>query len=373
MLLEEHSGQTELFIAEGKPQRLTYLTRIDHLSGNVAKISEERARRAIGIATELQMPPVVNCVFCAFEEHTPEERIKHTCGAVSVPNRYPWEKYDWITIYPPFDHHKLFLSDLCFDDLERMIESSNELAAICVQDPEVISFMDFTNWGVFAGASQQHPHSQRKSVTVTPSPGVYNEMERCRHLREGYGQNPFTILEQEERSDGRRVIHDDDVFIVAMFAPTCPDEILVFPKEEVAHILQTTEYDRRRIIESILGIFPALFFCRGITNLNIAVHMATFAEMEEARQYYRWHMHIYPRRSKLPADRAGAEIGYGTGVIDVMPEVTAELLRRWYDDGPGEELIARSSDSLPHSGLLAEFYNFSRSYRQLSPHSSFSQ
>ncbi len=365
MLLEEYSGQTELFTLDGEPQQVTYLTRIDPFSGNVAKISEERARRGVGISVKLQIRPTENCVFCAFKEHTPEERIEHACGAISVPNRYPWEKYDWITIYPPFTYHKLFLSDLYFDDLERMMESSYDLATICSRDPGVISFMDFTNWGVFAGASQQHPHSQRKSITQVPSPSLHNEMERCRHLMERYGRNPFAILEHEERMDGRRIIHDDDIFIVAMFAPTCPDEILVFPKEDIAHIIQTAEYDRRRIIQPVLGIFSALFFYRGVTDLNIVVHMASFAEMEQARKYYRWHMHIYPRRARLPVDRAGSEIGFGTRVIDVMPEVTAELLRCWYRDGPREELVAKTSDGTPAPELLEEFSKFVKKPRVL--------
>jgi galactose-1-phosphate uridylyltransferase len=358
MLLKEYPGQTELFTLDGKSQQATYFTRVDPFSGRVAKISEERARRDVGISVDLQIRPIENCDFCAFGEHTPRERIEHACGAISVPNRYPWEKHDWITIYPPFTHHKLLLSELYFDDLERMIESSYDLATICARDPEVISFMDFTNWGVFAGASQQHPHSQRKSITKVPSPIVYNEMERCRHLMNHYGRNPFSILEQEERADGRRVIHDDNIFIASAFAPTCPDEILVFPKEDIAHILQTTEHDRKTIIQPVLGIFPALFFYRGITDLNIAVHMATFAEMEEARKYYRWHMHIYPRRSRLPADRAGSEIGFGTDVIDAMPEVTAELLRRWYRDGPCAEFVAKTGKGPPEPGLLDEFHRF---------------
>jgi len=358
MLLKEHIGQAQLFSLNGESQKVSYLTRIDPFSGNVAKISEVRAKRSIGISVELQMRPVENCEFCAYREKTPKERIEHACGAVSVPNRYPWEKYDWITIYPPFAPHKMLLSDLYFDDLERMIESSYDLAMVCAHDPEVVSFVDFTNWGVFAGASQQHPHSQRKSATQVPSPSVSNEMEHCRRLMERYGRNPFLLLEQEEGSDGRRVIHDDDIFIVSAFAPTCPDEILVFPKEDIAHIIQTTEYDRLRIIRPVLGIFPALFFSRGITNLNIAVHMATFAEMEAARKYYRWHVHIYPRRARLPADQAGSEIGFGTRVIDAMPEVTTELLRRWYRQGPSEELVIKSGDGRPNSRLMEEFRRF---------------
>ena len=143
-----------------------------------------------------------------------------------------------------------------------------------------------------------------------------------------------------------------------MFAPSCPEEILVFPKDDIAHILQTTPNDRRRFIQPVLGIIQALFFCRGITNLNIAMHMATYAQIEQARKYYRWHMHIYPRRNRLPADRAGAEIGFGTQVIDTMPELTAELLRRWYKDGPSGELVSKTRDGLPNQNLLDEFNRF---------------
>jgi len=355
MFFEEYLGQTALFTVGEEARNVTYLTRVDPFSGNVSKISAERARRNIGISVELQIIPVENCVFCTFKEHTPKERIEHDCGAISVPNKYPWEKYDWITIYPPFNNHKLLLSELNQDDLERMIESSYDLAAICVHDTEVISFIDFTNWGAFAGASQQHPHSQRKSATRVPNPCIQNEIDRCHHLMEQHGQNPFAVLEQEERVDGRRIIHDDGIFIVSMFAPTCPDEILVFPCEDIAHILQTTDYERKKISQSIQNIFRALLFCRGVTNLNIAFHMSNFTEMDQARNYYRWHMHIYPRRSRLPVDRAGSEIGFSTQVIDVLPEVTAELLRRWYKEGPSLELVAKNNDGTANSGLLAEF------------------
>jgi galactose-1-phosphate uridylyltransferase len=363
LLLEEHTGKTEAFTLEGNPRQVTYLTRIDPFSGNVAKISEERARKSIGISTEMQVRPVENCVFCSFKNHTPKERIQHNCGAITVPNLYPWEKYDWITIYPPFTDHKLILSDLYFDDLERMVESSFDLASICFNDPEALGFVDFTNWGVFAGASQQHPHSQRKSMTSVLSPVIENEMRHCKEIYERTGKNPFDLLVKEEREDGRRIIHDDGIFISAMFAPTTPDEILVFPKENFTHILQTGEEDRRRIISPVLGIFPALFFYRGVTDLNIAVHMANFAYMDESRKYYRWHMHIYPRRARLPSDRAGAEMGFGTQVIDSLPEVTAELLRCWYQKGPCKELLAKTSANAPDPCLVEQFGRFLKTCR----------
>lgn len=345
-----------MFHVDSRAHQTTYLTRVDPISGGLSKISVERAQRTMGIVTGFEIHPIEKCDFCEYEEHTPKERVVHNCGCISVPNKYPWEKYDWITIYPPFGHHKLLLSDLYFEDLEQMIESSFDLAEVCYRDPEVISFMDFTNWGPFAGASQQHPHSQRRSVTFVPDPSQHKQLKRCSDFYEVYNENIFDMLAQEEIRDGRRVIYsNDDVIILSSFAPACPDEVTIFPREPISHILQTTPSDRKRIMHPIVGIFPGLFFYRGVSNINFAVHMAPFREMETARRYYRWHMHIYPRRSKLPADRAGAEIAFDTNVIDVMPETSAAALRDWYIRPPREDMVARLPDGSPNEKLLEEF------------------
>ena len=355
MLLEEHLGKTVAFSADGGKKEVAYITRVDPLSGSVSKISEERAKRGFGIVANLDIHAIQDCQFCNYKEFTPKERIEHASGAISVPNKFPWEKHDWITIYPPFGEHKLFLSDLYFDDMERMIESSYDLAQVCSRDPDVISFMDFTNWGTFAGASQQHPHSQRRSITFVPDPRQDQELRRCRELAERYGRNPFDMLTEEERADGRRVIYDGQVFIASAFAPTCTNEVIVYPHEHKSHILQTHNGDRMSIMRPVLGIFPALFFYRGITDLNIAVHQAPIREMEHARSYYRWHMHIYPRKPKLPIDRAGAEIGFDTNVIEALPETSAAVLRRWYSERPREDLVAKREDGSPNPKLVDEF------------------
>jgi galactose-1-phosphate uridylyltransferase len=219
--LREFQGLTASFSVNGVSRGRPFLTRVDPISGNVSKISPERARRTIGISMELDMRPINQCSFCDYATATPQPRIQHSGGAVSVPNLYPWEKYDWITIYPPFSQHQVLLSDLYFEDMEMMIESSYDLAERCSRDEDVIAFMDFTNWGAFAGASQQHPHSQRKGVTSVSDPVQEREWRRCLEITEAVGQHPFDILLQEEREDGRRLIFDNDVVVLAAFAPTC--------------------------------------------------------------------------------------------------------------------------------------------------------
>jgi galactose-1-phosphate uridylyltransferase len=355
LFLKEYITDAMPFKVDGEDQRVPFFTRVDPLSGNMTKISQTRALRRVGLSADLNIHMVDSCDFCHYQEKTPRPHIEHPGGAVSVPNKFPWEKYDWITLYPPFGEHKLLLSELCFEDLERMVESSFDLALRCASDPDVLAMMDFTNWGPFAGASQQHPHSQRKSVSIFLDPRQERELRICKALAERYGANPFNLYSGEERRQGIRVIHDDEVFIAAAFAPTSPHEVVLFPNTEVAHILQTSEEERKRMVRPALGIFLSLFFYLGITDLNVVVHMAPLRQMEEARRYYRWHMHILPRRSRLPIDQAGAELGFDVNVIDTLPEATAETIRRWYREGPKEELLPKGQGGFPNPVLLREF------------------
>ncbi len=353
-LLEEYP-ETIQRTESGQVVTVCYATRVNPLSGDSAKLSEERAKRRIGITVKLDVTPTEQCDFCDYEKKTPEDRIQHDCGAVSVSNRYPWEKYDYVTIYPPFGQHKLLLSDLYFDDIKMMVESSYDLAERISTDSEVIAFMDFTNWGAFAGASQQHPHSQRKSVTALLDSVESIELARCKSVYDSTGTNLFDLLREEEMRRDNRIIYYNDIVILAAFAPESNNELLIFPREPISHILQTSKAERKLITNPILGIFPALFFYLGVTDLNIASHMAPFREMENARSYYRWHMHVYPRRSSLPSDKAGAEVGYRTSVIDVPPETTARLVGSWYKEGPKRELVARQTDGGLNGRLLELF------------------
>ena len=118
MLLKEYTGKAIAFSTNGDRKEVSYITRVDPLSGTVSKISEERAKRGFGIVANLDMHPVQYCQFCDYKRTTPNERIEHAGGAISVLNKFPWEKHDRITIYPPFGEHKILLSDLYFDDCQ---------------------------------------------------------------------------------------------------------------------------------------------------------------------------------------------------------------------------------------------------------------
>jgi galactose-1-phosphate uridylyltransferase len=354
-LLVEYRDSSSPVELNGERKIPSYSTRIDPLSGSVSRISIERADGVRGRNTgldvgALDVKPVNNCLFCNYRTRGARPLIEHNDGTVSMKNPFPWEGEMWVSAYPPFDPenggHKLLLSEVLYTDVERLIRSEKEIAQIFYRSyrdrPDVVlSFRDFTNWGPYAGASQQHPHSQRALTTHVLPPVEREEFARAKTFYETTGTNLYDAVIGAEVDGGERVVYRNDrVCISSPFAPRCNDEIIIVPTDPVTHVLQMDEDYMRSIIRPVLGVFPGLFFYRGVRDLNIIVHMAPFSEIDDAQCFYRWHMHIIPRKSGLPVSLAGAELGYGDNVIGVYPEHTAGILREWYaPDGPNSDAV----------------------------------
>ncbi len=361
-LFVEHPGVSQPYFYAGKERADNFLVRVDPLSNGVSKISEARARILSGINVDLTIKPSDECVFCDYKDKTPlfigdndsKYRIRHKGGAVTVPNLNSWEAFDVVTIYPPFDKtqpHKL-ATHFCYEDFQALIDTHNELADM-MQRKGVRAMKDFTNWGPYAGASQPHPHSQRKSVSFMMDPRQARELLIAKEYHKATGRNIYEDYATHELQDGRRVIHSDGTFIAAEFAPQFEHGIVMFPNYPVSNVLQMPENDRKNLI-SATGTIPGLVFYCGVTSFNIAIHQAPFPEMEEARDYFKWHMHIWPRRATVSSDRAGAEVGYETNVIPTFPETTAQNLGKWYRERPNPEYVMRDRKGLPCGPLVQE-------------------
>lgn len=350
----EYIDECKKFNYKGEERKDIIITRKDPFSENIVKISKTRNLRVSGVDVIVNIEPKKNCKFCNYKDETPDKKIYHKSGAITFPNLFPWEFMQFVTAYPPFNDgfHKVLLSQLDFRDLHMHIETEFEIAELIFREyknnQNIIGMTDFTNWGPYAGASQQHPHSQRQSISYDLPPNLKTEIETCKKLFHEYNENPFDIYIKKELEDGRRVIFNDDkIYIGAPFAPKKDNEIIIIPKIQFSNILQTNENDRE-FIKSALGVFPALRCCLGVNDLNIVVHMSDFFDMTEKSKFYRWHMHIYPRKSQAISEIGGAEEGYNIRIISIFPEYTAEIIREWYKN-PNESII--------HEKLKNEFRN----------------
>jgi galactose-1-phosphate uridylyltransferase len=348
-----HSYSVPMDYSSGYHKEERFTKRIHPIFDHYSIVAEGRASvlKKSGVRAEIKIEPTEDCDFCHYEERSPINHvIHHNCDAVSFLNQFPWEHMQFVTAYPPFNngHHKLLLSEMDFKDLERMIESEFDVADMLYKmrkdHEEIVGVSDFTNWGPYAGASKQHPHSQRQALTYLMDPVQEKELRACYEFYFKHNKNPFDVLvEKELEADERVVFDNDEIYIGADFAPKKPKEIIVIPKSPFSHIIETTQ-DDRKFIRSALGVFPAMRYYEEIYDVNIVVHMAPFSGVRNdgapnADLYYRWHMHIYPRRTGLPVDTAGAELGFDMNISSVPPETFAPKLRKWFQENPSEDLV----------------------------------
>lgn len=369
-----------------KEVRMT--VRCDPLTGFAAYLSEERARRKMQILrTHIHYEK--NCDFCNPYTNTPEPRKHHEGGAVSVPNFYPWWLCQFVTIYPPFRRegetgevfHRLFPSELDQKDLTSMVESMWDLANYAYAQ-RAQSFLSFMNWGPYAGASRQHPHSQ---FTFMEYGGpIFSllklEVDTARQYYLETGRNIYDDYIAHEEMDGSRKIYSNsEVYIGAPFAPRFTDEIIIIPKLPVSSVLGLESREHRQsLIQPAWGIFPFLYFYRSVANFNIVAHNSPIMQIDEDAghgispdKYYRMHFHIFPRRGSLPIEIAGAEVGALSSVLSKYPEDTAASARKWYA-GPSEndvpKKLLREGDitvEVPDDELIEQFRACMKSMPQL--------
>ncbi len=248
--------------------------------------------------------------------------------------------------------HLVLLSQLAFEHLEAVLETLYDLALrvedIRKKDPSIVSMRTFVNWGPNAGGSKQHPHLQNLLTEEFSPTAVSREIEVCDRYLENTGTNMFEAYIDSTRKNGSRVVYDgDDIFICTPFAPRYEDETLVIPKRPIAHILQTTEADRKKLVRPSLGVFGANFyyFVRG--DVNIGIRMAPFgspAGLYQAAESYRMHFHIIPRRNPASshgvAREGGSEIMFEDYAVGKFPEDSAAGFREWYrPGGPNPDLV----------------------------------
>ncbi len=218
------------------------------------------------------------------------------------------------------DHTKE-LSDLTDREVEKIIWAYRSRSLDLMGDKRFKYILIFRNYGVSAGASLEHPHSQLIALPIVPkrvgeelsfSGRYYEYRERC----------VFCDMLQQEMDDRETVIIENKNFIAfAPFVSRFPFEISIFPKlhgSDFSHIQKEEIVDLARILrETLLRIKLAL----NDPPYNFVIHTAPVDGKEQAD--YHWHIEIMPRMGRT----AGFEWGTGFYLNQTPPELAAWALR----------------------------------------------
>jgi UDPglucose--hexose-1-phosphate uridylyltransferase len=178
----------------------------------------------------------------------------------------------------------------------------------------------FRNYGREAGASLSHAHSQIIATPTVPripaeelvaSKKFYDQHQKCVLCG---------IIEKETKSP-RLVLENQHFVVFTPYASVHPLEFWILPKKHATTPLNLTEAEIEAFAETLKTSLKALKRLVNDPPYNYGFHLSI---KNEARDYYHWHLEVYPRLSVW----AGFEKNTGMYINTVKPETSAAELRK---------------------------------------------
>lgn len=300
---------------------------------------------------------ISNCPFCSGnEEMTPPEVFSvRPPGSQPdspgwklrvIPNRYPALKIEGqlgrkgIGLYDKMNGvgaHEVVIENIDhFMDLDQRETEENFLVYKAYRERIVDLMRDerfeyvlvFRNYGLLAGASLSHPHSQiiatpiipkRVTEELTGTENHYKYKKRCIFC---------DIIDQEQMLEERVVFSSNHFLVICPFASVHPFEIHVLPLRHQADYTQASDDELRdlaAVMKRIVGKYKKTL---GDVHYNYIVHTTPSERaLEENFPYghahYHWHLEMFPRLTRT----AGFEWGTGFYINPTPPEEAASYLR----------------------------------------------
>lgn len=241
--------------------------------------------------------------------------VKNTIG--------PFEVMDGIGMHEVIitrDHEKS-IADFSGAEIELVLRSYTERIVSLKKEDCLEYVLVFHNYGLKAGASVFHPHSQLIALPIIP-PDVSRSLEGARSYFEKNGRCVHCAILKYELSEKSRVIYEDDYYVaICPFASHVSFEIRIYPRKHSASFENTEKESRKKLAASLKEILHKLKLVMNDPDYNFFIHTAPIRANNI--DYYHWHIEILPRTSIW----AGVELGTGIEVIVVSPEEAAEKLR----------------------------------------------
>jgi UDPglucose--hexose-1-phosphate uridylyltransferase len=178
----------------------------------------------------------------------------------------------------------------------------------------------FRNFGKEAGASLSHAHSQIIATPMIPSI-VQEELNECKAYYRENRKCFFCDLIEKEAEGPRLIDMSTDFLVFAPYASINPMEFWIVPRKHAANILDMTSVEVESFAKTLKLSLKALKNVVNDPPYNYGIHLSID---EEARNYYHWHLEVYPKLSIW----AGFELNTGTYINTVTPETAAESLKK---------------------------------------------
>jgi len=220
------------------------------------------------------------------------------------------------------DHDKQ-LADLDIDQIKKVVNVYKRRCISLGDDDRFKYVLIFKNYGLAAGASLEHSHTQLISLPIVPK-RVMEELE-CAHKYFDYKERCLfcDIIKQERDYRHREICENDDFMAFSPFASRSPFEISIIPRTHHAYFSEISD----KQIESFSAILKEILMRMKIAlnnpPYNFIVHTTPLNGNDDVQEYYHWHVEIIPKLNRI----AGFEWGSGFYINSTSPETASRYLR----------------------------------------------
>ncbi len=217
--------------------------------------------------------------------------------------------------------HQLDLADLNAEQFYNLILTYKQRTLDLKRDPRLRYVMIFKNFGVVAGASLEHSHSQLIATPVIPK-RVIEEMDGAKRYFEYRDRCIFCDIIAQETRTTKRLVNENNTFIaICPFAPRFPFEIWIIPRTHISNFEDTRDnelYDLANILKDcLIRLKKAL----NIPPYNFVIHTTPITL--KGIEFYHYHIEIIPVLTRI----AGFEWGTGFYINPTSPEESAAYLK----------------------------------------------
>ena len=263
--------------------------------------------------------------FPSFSPDAPEPEEPGTALTPTAPGRGVAE----VVLYS--DDHDATLAEMSEGRIRNLVE-------VWADRYEEIGSLDFVeyvfifeNKGEAIGVTLHHPHGQIYGYPFVP-PRPKKELEAAdEHRSQNEGRCLHCDLLSNEREDGRRLISEGEHFTAFIpFYAHFPYEVHLYARRcvpSIADLLAEERRDMASVLKRLLVGYDRLF---GFSLPYMMVMHQAPTDGADHEGVAHFHVEFYP--PNRTADKlkylAGSETGGGAFIVDVLPEQTAQTLRR---------------------------------------------
>lgn len=232
-------------------------------------------------------------------------------------------------LWDAIGHHEVIIespihndgpADASLAQIELVINAYLDRFHALAAEPFVRYISIFRNFGIEAGASLSHPHSQLIATPMVPTT-LQGEYEASRAYHKEHGSCVFCDIIKRERNSPRWIAETEDFVVFAPYASIGPMEFWILPKKHAANIAKLSPAEVTAFAKILKASFKALKDVVSDPPYNYGIHLSLDFQDKDS---YHWHLEVYPKL----ATWAGFEKSTGVYINTVTPEAAAESLKK---------------------------------------------